>query len=560
MNSTCKNCKNQFPIAAEDLKFYKMISPTIGGKKFEMPAPVLCFACRHQHRLAFRNEMNLYHRKCDKSGKQIISMYSPDKPYKIYDQHIWWSDEWDPMGYGRDFDFSRSFFEQYKELQLQVPRMSLNNIKAENSDYCNLAMGDRNCYLVFTADEDENCAYLRFADRNYRCFDCDYTYDSIDCYECMDIEKCNGCSYCHKCINSSGLTFCYNMIGCHDCIGCANLRNARYYIFNESCRSREDYERKKADLKLNTYSGFLAFKKKYQEFLQKQPRKYLDIVNCENSLGDNLRDSKNAYQCYNGFGLEDCKYMINCWKAKDCYDWDFVAGTGSVQCHEMASSAYNMVNCHFCSGCWENDSDLYYCELCLNSQNLFGCIALRHKKYCILNKQYTREEYEVLVPKIIGHMVKTGEWGEFFPIDISTYTYNETVAYEYFPYSKEEVLKQGRKWIDDVNEKTHSGPNYVIPENIQDVDDEICKQILICSETSKPYKIILQELSFCKLRGLPVPRIAPRQRHINRMHLRNPWALWERKCTKCSVDIMTTYDPKRPEPVYCEKCYLEEVG
>jgi len=31
-------------------------------------------------------------------------------------------------------------------------------------------------------------------------------------------------------------------------------------------------------------------------------------------------------------------------------------------------------------------------------------------KYCILNKQYSKEEYEELVPKIIEHMQKTGEW------------------------------------------------------------------------------------------------------------------------------------------------------
>ncbi|OGJ42389.1 hypothetical protein A3B60_02455 [Candidatus Peregrinibacteria bacterium RIFCSPLOWO2_01_FULL_39_12] len=586
MNSTCKNCKNQFSIGAEDLKFYQMISPAIGGKKLEMPVPTLCFACRHQKRLAFRNEINLYHRKCDSSGKQIISMYSPDKPYKIYDQHIWWSDSWNPVDFGQDFDFNKSFFEQYKELQLQVPRMNLNNINNENSDYCNLAMNDKNCYLVFTADEDEDCCYLRFADRNYRCFDCDYTYDSIDCYGCFDIQKCNNCNFSHKCINSGDLYMCYNMIGCNDCMGCANLRNKKFCIFNEQCAGRENFLKKKLELKLNTYSGFVEFKKKYEEFLQKQPRKYLEIVNCENSLGDYLKDCRNAYQCYSGFGLEDCKYMINCWKAKDCYDWDFVGGTGSERCHEMASSAYNMVNCHFCSGCWENNSDIYYSELCLNSQNLFGCIALRHKKYCILNKQYTKEEYEELVPRIVRHMggkvaslrgervgeresgyassseaeLKNKQWGEFFPINLSAYAYNESVAYEYFPFKKEEVLKRGWKWFDDETDKTYSGPESKIPDDEKEADEDICKQILVCETTKKPYKIIPQELKFLKMKNLPIPRKSPSQRHKERMALRNPWALWKRKCGKCSADIMTTYNPKRIEPVYCEKCYLDAVG
>ncbi|MDA1060386.1 MAG: hypothetical protein O3B47_01185 [bacterium] len=558
MQKTCKQCGSGFQIPQEDMEFYKRIAVKVGDKKIEMPSPTLCFACRHQKRLAFRNEMFLYHRKCDHSGKQIISMYSPDKPYQIYDQHIWWSDDWDPFEYGQEFDFSRPFFEQYRELQLKVPRMSVNNINAENSDYCNLSLNDKNCYLVFTADDNEDCAYGRFFDRNYRSFDCDYTYDSIDCYECMDMAKCNGCSYSHKCVNSSGLFLCYNMIGCHDCIGSANLRNKQHYIFNESY-TPEEYEKKKADMALSTHSGLENARKQYEESLEKQPRKYLEIVNCEDSLGDYLRDCKNAQYCYNGFGLEDCKYMINCWKAKDCYDWDFVGATGSELCHEMGSSAYNMVNCHFCNGCWENCSEIYYAELCLNSKNLFGCISLRHKQYCILNKQYSREEYEELLPRIIEHMKNSGEWGEFFPIELSTFAYNETVAAEYFPLEKAESEKRGWGWIDDDTGKMYSGPNYEIPDDIKDVEDGICKEILICEETGKPYKIIPQELRFCKMKGLPVPKVSPRQRHKSRMTLRNPLHLWERKCDKCNADIRTTYEPKRPEPVYCEKCYREEV-
>ena len=37
-------------------------------------------------------------------------------------------------------------------------------------------------------------------------------------------------------------------------------------------------------------------------------------------------------------------------------------------------------------------------------------------------------------------MMKTGEWGEFFPSSLSPFGYNETVAQEHFPMSREEVL------------------------------------------------------------------------------------------------------------------------
>ena len=66
-----------------------------------------------------------------------------------------------------------------------------------------------------------------------------------------------------------------------------------------------------------------------------------------------------------------------------------------------------------------------------------------------MNKQYTKEEYEELVPKIIEHM-KTpltnpllggegmSERGEFFPMHSSHYAYNETIAQDFFPLTKEQ--------------------------------------------------------------------------------------------------------------------------
>ncbi|HRI36281.1 MAG TPA: hypothetical protein PK765_04380 [bacterium] len=67
---------------------------------------------------------------------------------------------------------------------------------------------------------------------------------------------------------------------------------------------------------------------------------------------------------------------------------------------------------------------------------------MNDKSYCILNKQYTEEEYNTLVPKIIAHMRETGEWGEFFSPNLSPFGYNETVAMEYFPLTKEQALSQ----------------------------------------------------------------------------------------------------------------------
>jgi hypothetical protein len=74
-----------------------------------------------------------------------------------------------------------------------------------------------------------------------------------------------------------------------------------------------------------------------------------------------------------------------------------------------------------------------------NSSNMFGCISANQAEYCILNKQYSKEEYESLIPKIIKHMKSTGEWGEFFPLSMSPFGYDETVAQEYYPLMKRDV-------------------------------------------------------------------------------------------------------------------------
>src|SRR3990167_7917455 len=74
-NKTCQNCKSQFVIEPEDFDFYKKIS---------VPPPTWCPECRQRHRYAWRNERVLYRRNCDLCGKSTVTIYSPNKPYKVY--------------------------------------------------------------------------------------------------------------------------------------------------------------------------------------------------------------------------------------------------------------------------------------------------------------------------------------------------------------------------------------------------------------------------------------------------------------------------------------------
>lgn len=231
-------------------------------------------------------------------------------------------------------------------------------------------------------------------------------------------------------------------------------------------------------------------------------------------------------------------------------------GLNIERVYEGSVIGYNCTSISFCHMCNEEVYDLLYCMDCYHSSNLFGCSGVRHKKYCILNKQYSKEEYEELMPKIIEHMKSTGEWGEFFPIEISPLAYNETHAQDYYPLTKEQALEKGYKWKDK-DPKEYIESNYEISDRIDEVSDNITSQVLACKDCGRNYKIIQQELGFYKKQGIPVPVKCHDCRHYDRFKKRQPRSLWDRKCDKCQVQIFTTYSPERPEKVYCEQCYLK---
>ncbi len=159
-------------------------------------------------------------------------------------------------------------------------------------------------------------------------------------------------------------------------------------------------------------------------------------------------------------------------------------------------------------------------------------------------------------------MRKAGEWGEFFPVAISPFTYNESVAQEYFPLTREEVEEHGWKWKEEKDEMPKVSkviPAQKLPDSIEEVPDDILNWAIECEATKRPFKIIRQELDFYRKMRLPIPHFHPDERHRRRMALRNPRKLWKRSCAKCGKEIETTYAPERPEIVYCENCYLKEV-
>lgn len=537
MQKICKQCGENFKISEEDLKFHDKISPVFGGKKFQIPAPEMCFKCRQQARFAYRNERNLYRRKCSKCGAGMISMFPDDDGINVYCYKCWWGDNFDPLAYGHDFDFSRPFFEQFAKLfkKVPLPHMVIGN--GENADYTNYSWQNKNCYLVSSSDYNEDCYYSTYLFRSKNCFDCLFVNDSELLYQSVDCKKCYSSAFLQNCQDLTDCYFCFDCRGCQDCLGCVGLRKKRFYIFNQKYL-QADYEKKKAEF-FSQNQNLNLLRRQFIAFKLKFPHKFAEVENCEECSGDHLMSCKNARQCFDMVEAQDCSYTALGIKSKDCYDCTGVPS--SELCYQTVASPEDY-NLGFCAVVWPKSTYLWYCAFARSSNNCFGCVSLLKNEYCILNKQYTKEEYEKLVPKIVEHMKKNGEWGEFFPVAISPFVYNETLAQDYYPLTKAEANAKNWAWKDEESVKKSATPDAVI-----------------CEVTGRPFKIIPQELAFYRKMNLPIPRRSPDQRHKERMELRNPRELWSRKCAHCGKEILTSYAPNRPEKVYCGECYLKEV-
>ncbi len=558
MQKICKTCKKDFEIEQDDLNFYE---------KMKAPAPNYCPDCRVARRLCFRNERTLYKRTCSKSGKPIVSLYPPNTPFPVYDQHIWWGDDWDGVDYGQDYDPSRPFFEQWLELRNKVPRISLLNIDGINSDYVNNSEDNKNCYLIFGAQKNEDSMYGRLVYRSKFAIDNDFVQDSEFLYECIDCRKCYNCMFSDGCETSMDLIFCFNLRNCQNCIFSINLRNKSYHILNQPV-SKEEYEKKKKEI-LSSNKKLAEAKKEYEKFKKEAIVKFSHQVKCKNATGDYMYNCHDTTHGFDAENTKNCKYVgdtegtIDCWDMNNTYykpelNLDVM---GTLQTYNIKHSVYMMYTSNS-----EYSESLHNCDSC------FGCLGLKKKKYCILNKQYTKEEYEKLKEEIIENMKKEGVYGDFIPPFVSAFGYNETLAQEYFPINEKEAKEKGFNWQSETSgtygKETIKEEN--MPETIEEVTEDILNQVLVCKDCKKNFRITKGEFDFYKRMIIPLPHKDFECRNHDRMKNRNPRKLWHRSCLckieshihgskKCENEFETAYSPDRDEKVYCEQCYQQEI-
>ncbi len=581
----CQNCKKDFTIEPEDFDFYK---------KIDVPPPTFCWLCRFQRRCAYRNERSLKRSKSAKSGKDILTLYPPSAKLTLYTPEEWWADDWDQMATGRGYDFNRTFFEQVSELLSEAPIFCRNVVQIINSDYCANASYTKNSYLLFQTSGSEDCAYGNAVDFCKNCFDDSHIMKCELCYDSFWLTNCYQTYFSSQCLDCNDVWFSKNCRGCQDCFGCSNLSNKQYCLFNEQL-SKEEYIQRLAEMKLNTWGGLEVAREKTLAFWRKFPLRFMEGLKDENVTGQYINNSKNVQYGYlirEGKDLKYCQYQ-QIPKNEDCYDITIWGENNQLGYENMATSG-NTFMTKFSVECWDNVRNIDYCFSCVASQNLFGCVGIRKKEYCILNKQYSKEEYEVLRKKIIQQMNekpyidqrgRVYKYGEFFPIELSPYGYNTDMNNDQFLLTKEEALSQGYRWQDiDKKEFEITIKAADLPEAITDASDTILKELIGCSVCGKAYRIIKSELDFLRSRGIALPRLCIDCRHCRRISQRSKVRLYGRACMcvgasssdgayqnhgsshtshaaqeRCLNTFMTSYAPDNKDIVYCEQCYQQEV-
>ena len=545
----CQNCKKDFIIEPDDFAMYE---------KFDLPSPVMCPQCRTKYLLAFWVFGRFRIGKSALSGKTIITVFPESVPFPIYDRTEFVSDAWDPLTYGRDYDQSRPFIDQFIELQSVVPHPHQTGIKNVNSDWTDDMWESKDAYLSRSGLHLESVSY------GYRILNCK---NSIDITMCWDLERSYDCLYCFKsynlnysfnCRDCMDSFFLYDCRNCQNCFMSWNLRNQKYCILNQPY-SKEGYFKKLEEYNLASHSSVETLKKEFWQHIREDATHRQDYnLQAVNSPGNFLNNDRNCYQCYFIEDSENCRHSFR-GRSKETID-----STGILDCEKCAlevqtSYDYNNLCCLYSNNCRFSS----YLDVCEECEYCFGCVGLRKKKYCILNKQYTKEVYEILVEKIKSDMKKRGEWGNFFPLSSAYYGYNLSLGQMMFPMSKEEAIKFGAKWEENVEphyENITSGDD--LPDTIAEVKDDVIKQRILCPETKLSYNITKEELAFYREHNIPLPRRHFDWRTLDRF---KPFSLMitpqKGTCYFCKKKIEHYYSPELGfEKIACLECYQREVA
>ncbi len=513
MKQTCRITGKEFEITPMHLEALRSIGeghPHIGEA---LPAPTIHPFEQLRRFYALGSLSTLYSCKSNISGEPTITRIPGHRGYKVCTPEEYQSDAVNNLQHGRSYDFSKPFFDQLNELIKDCILPPINNVGNENSSYTNAMMYSQNMYMSFVCVSSSDSLYSYWIQESRECVDCLSCKDCELCISSTDCFNSYRLRHCQFCKSSSDLFGCLDMHNSTHCYGCTNMENASYCIFNKQY-TQEEYMKILERKSLHTFIGQEAALKECSTFIATQGTRPSTIEQCEDSTGTYLYNSKMLEECYQINTSENCGYLMstgvnsnNCW-----------LGFSVNSSQSYLSGVVNSHGTVYTYSSFGGQNNLYSYMLSQGTSNCFGCVSLKKNEYCILNKQYSKEEYEELVPRIINHMKSTGEWGELLPPEYSPYPFKESAGNDiwfegYDNMPDKELIRRG--YLIDNASKEKKVPQHTlpIPESMLDLNPEdVLGKVYYCIETGLPITYQAKELAIYKKMLVPLPKVHWRRR------------------------------------------------
>ncbi len=431
----CKLTGESFELSSEEIDNYR---------KFSLPLPNTVYRERLRRKLAFISSGRFYQIKCDKTGGYISSVYHQKSQFTIYKQEKWLEKEFDATKYSRKYNLDRAFNEQFIELWNKVPRPNVIAKNFENSTNVHYVSDILNCTNITIGKDLINCHNSYFIINSRNCIDNLNLINSENCYECsscIDSKNLFFSTFSKRCENSYFLSNCIN---CKNCIFCTDMKNSEYCIYNKKT-SKKEYFQFLEDLQLNKRDFLEQAKIKYKKFKNELKNNENKKVERNNNFLHECTKVQNSKNCYNSKNIVNSQ---NIFDSNNCFE-GIGYGNNSSNLAQFAMIGDNATNIFNSIDCWSNVENLEYCSHCYDSHDLFACVGLSNKSYCILNKQYSENEYKKMRSEIIENLKIRKSWGSFLTPGFCGLPYNMSAAQVFMPLGRAPAKLMGFRWDDE---------------------------------------------------------------------------------------------------------------
>lgn len=280
-----------------------------------------------------------------------------------------------------------AFFKELKriiKLEVMPPVHTVSCEDSEYADHCYKSKHLYNCFDCFKCSYCISCTDTLLSET---CIDCTYCNESQLCYESVDAEKCFNSNYLENCYATNDSWYSSRCRNSKNLFGCVDLRNKSYCIFNRQL-TPEQYEQAIRIYKTWPAEKVLAI---VEDMKLRYPLTQTNEHNNENTnYGNYMSYNKNCYLLFDSSHNEESAYVYDTLSHQNCYDITY-SEKGQL-CYQVTDSTtcFNTDYIVYSNNC----QDSSYLFNCVDVKNSLGAVGINHKRYLLLNRQLTKEDYE----------------------------------------------------------------------------------------------------------------------------------------------------------------------